>query len=90
MSKDKKNIFIYLFLVIFILLLILLVYLFIATMNNNILNREVSDHNISFNEFDRNLKGSELVSLINYTENHNKAQEESDSKDLVNIEIKLN
>ncbi len=89
MTKNKKNIFVYIFLIIFIILLLLIVYLFIANIKNNILNREISDHNISFNEFDRNLKGSELVSLINFTVNYNNTQEELGSNDLVNIEVQI-
>lgn len=89
MKQKKNNIYIFIFLAIFISLLALVVYLFVGNFNINIMSREIHNHNISFNEFDRSLKGIELISLINYTINHNNQMKEKESEDLVQIEVKI-
>lgn len=85
--KEKNNIFIFIFLIIFIVLIILIVFLFIKKIDLNILNREIYNHNIEFNKFDRDLKGTEIISLINLCIDNNKREEDKNSTDFVKIEI---
>lgn len=88
MRNTKNNIYVYIFLSIFLVLLVVIVFLIIGKTNLNIRNREIYNHNISLNEFDRNLKGTEVISLINYVLDYNRKEEEKESTDFVNIEIK--
>lgn len=85
--KNNNTIFIFIFLTIFIVLIILIYFLFTNKINLSILNREIYDHNIEFNKFDRDLKGTEIISLIYYCENHNRKEEENKSTDFVRVEI---
>ena len=89
----KNNIFIYIFVIIFIAFLLVIGYILFAKFNLHILARDINDHNIKFNEFDRNLKGNEVLSLINFTLDHNRKEEDkSDNKEeqsLVLIEIEI-
>ncbi len=89
MGQNKSNVYVFIFLTIFVIFFVLVVYLLINKINYNIEHREIYDHNITFNAYDRTLKGSEIISLINYTIDFNNSLIERESEDLVQIEIKL-
>ena len=87
MGKRKNNLYTFIFIGIFISLLAVLLSLYIRQFNLNISSREIYNHNISFNEFDRNLKGNEIMSLINFTLDYNNKDANIDSN--VSIEIMI-
>ncbi len=89
MKQKKSKIFIYIFLSIFICFLIVIFFLIQNKFKLNILSREIQDHNIKFNEFDRNLKGTEVLTLINYTVDYNNKMKEKNSNDIVRIDIQI-
>lgn len=88
MNKKKNHIFVFIFLIIFIILIAVIAITFIKQFNLNIMAREVYNHNLEFNEFYRNLKGTELISLINFTIDYNH-KEENKSNSIVNIEVEI-
>ena len=90
----KNNFFIFLFLSIFIFLILIILFLNIQKFNITLISRDVNEHNFKFKEFDRNLKGTELISLINLTVDHNNKEKDFNEKQMplsqVLIEVKTN
>ena len=87
MKRKKNNIYIYLFIAIFIAFLLVVLSLYTKQFDHFIINRDIHNHNITFNEFARNLKGNEIVSLINFTDDFNNKSENRNNN--VEIEIKV-